>query len=547
MSRFRFAIAAVCVLAAASVAQAHFLWLVTDASGEPSKLQVYFGEVAAPDDPALLGKVAKAEAWALGGREAKALTLKHEGESLFAELSPSEARSTVVLKHSYGVVAKGGAPFLLNYYAKTYPSPLVGNWKEVNDAERLPLELTPRLKDGSVALRVTWKGKPLPGATVTVEGPGIEGKLEGETNDQGDFQAALPKGGLFSIRAKHSEMTAGKLDDKAYDSVRHYSTLSLAYAPVQLTPVAHSFPALPKGTTSFGGAVVGDELFVYGGNYGGAHSYSNEEQSGDLWKLNLKTPGKWEQAAGGPRLQGLAMVAYKGRLYRMGGFTATNKAGEKEDLRSQADFARFDPKTNAWEALPSLPEPRSSHDAAVVGDVLYVVGGWNMQGGGPATKWSETALACDLSAEKLAWKEVAAPAFRRRALALAAFEGKLYCLGGMQENGGPTAEVAIYDPKSNSWSSGPALHGTAMDGFGASAFASADGLYATTISGAIQRLSAGSKGWEYLGQLGDPRFFHRMLPWGETNLVIVGGSNMSTGKTEGLELLTVGGARTARK
>ncbi len=40
---------------------------------------------------------------------------------------------------------------------------------------------------------------------------------------------------------------------------------------------------------------------------------------------------------------------------------------------SVADFARFDPATNTWQALQPLPGGRSSHDAVVVGDTLYVV------------------------------------------------------------------------------------------------------------------------------------------------------------------------------
>ena len=41
-----------------------------------------------------------------------------------------------------------------------------------------------------------------------------------------------------------------------------------------------------------------------------------------------------------------------------------------------ADVARFDPKTKQLESLTQLPEPRSSHDAVVIGDKLYVAGGW---------------------------------------------------------------------------------------------------------------------------------------------------------------------------
>lgn len=533
------------ILACPTVSQAHFLWILNDTQSGSGKVHVHFSESADPGDPGLLDKVANAEVWTLDGRgQPKALPLQKSANSLAAEM-PKPA--TTFLRHTYGVSTKGGEPFLLKYYAKSYPFALPGTWRAVQDNERLPLEIVPAIESSGMGLTVTWRGQPQAGATVTVVGPGIATKLEGITDAAGTFPCQLTQSGTYSIRARHIEPTSGKFDDKEYKSVRHYSTLSLHYTPTQLAPVAHDLPALPKGTTSFGGAVVGDTLFIYGGNYGSAHEYVNEDQSGDLWKLDLKKLGEWQQVSGGPKLQGLAMVEYRGRLYRVGGFTATNRANETEHLVSQADFARLDPKGSTWESLPSLPEPRSSHDAAVLDDTLYVVGGWNMQGGGKTAKWHDTALAINLAARKLEWQPVAAPPFKRRALAVAAWHGKLYCLGGMQEEGGPTTTVAMYDPMKNTWSEGPRLLGAAMDGFGSSAFACQDALYVTTVSGSIQRVSDGGAQWEYLGQLASPRFFHRLLPWQSSKLIAVGGANMQEGKTESLEVLAIPESKTAGK
>lgn len=531
-------------LACPTVSQAHFLWLLNDTSSGSGKVQVYFSESAEPDDPALLNKVTKAEVWSLDGLgQPKELTLQRSADALVAELPQS---ATTILRHTYGVSTKRGEPFLLKYYAKSYPFILPGTWRPVQDSERLPLEIVPVLESSGMRLAVTWKGQPQAGVTVTVVGPGIASKLEGITDAAGNFPCELPQSGRYSIRAKHIEATSGKLDGQDYKSVRHYSTLTLGYSPMRLAPVANALPALPKGTTSFGGAVIGETLFVYGGNHGSAHEYANEDQSGDLWRLDLKKPGQWQQISGGPKRQGLAMVEHRGLLYRVGGFTATNRGNEPEHLVSQADVARLDPtKGTTWESLPSLPEPRSSHDAAVIGDTLYVVGGWKMQGGGKNAKWHDTALALNLAADKLEWKAVAVPPFKRRALALATWQGKLYCLGGMQEKGGPTTAVGVYDPAKNAWSEGAAILGSAMDGFGSSAFARHDSLYVTTVSGSIQRLRGDGKSWEYLGQLAHPRFFHRLLPWQESKLIVVGGANMLEGKTEALEVLDIPDMKTA--
>ena len=520
---------------------AHFLWLLTTPAGEPTGVQVFFGESAEPDDPALLARVTKAQVWLVGERgKATPLELQHADDSLSAKLP---AAGTVILNHTYGVSKKGGAPFLLKYYAKTYPTTLPGSWQAVRDVERLPLEIVPALTPAGTRLRILWQGKPLGGAMVTVVGPGIENKLEGNSDEAGVLVCKLPQAGVYSIRARHTEATPGTHGEESYDSIRHYSTLTLHYAPLQVIPVAHQLPDLPKGTTSFGGAVIDDTLFVYGGNYGSAHSYINEEQSGDLWKLDLQKPGTWEVVSTGPRLQGLAMVEHGGWLYRIGGFTATNKQGEKENLVSQADFARFQPATGTWESLPSLPAPRSSHDAARLGDILYVAGGWNMQGGSQNALWHDTALKLDLSRQPLVWEPIAPPPFRRRALSLATWSGKLYCVGGMEQSGTPTRAVSVYDPATNAWSTGPNLLGTVMDGFGNSTFASQGRLYATTFSGAIQRLNNEGTAWEFVGQLDHARFFHRLLPWHQDRLLAVGGASMETGKTESVEWLTTSPSR----
>lgn len=296
-----------------------------------------------------------------------------------------------------------------------------------------------------------------------------------------------------------------------------------------------AFPDLPYGLTSFGAAIVGDDLYVYGGHKGEAHSYSFEEQSGTLLHLNLASDGTWSEVSKGPRLQGLAMVAHGGKLYRVGGFSALNKEGEDRNLVSQDSVACFDPQKKQWQDLPALPEPRSSHDAAVLGDKLYVAGGWALRGDGES-QWHDTAYVMDLSAEKLQWKPLPKPHFQRRAVSLAAHDGKMYVIGGMHPKGGPTTKVAVYDPKSEQWSDGPSLHGEPIEGFGTSAFAVNGRLYVSTIKGRVQRLSEDGKSWELVDELADARFFHRMLPY-RNQLLMVGGANMGIGKFTNLDLV----------
>lgn len=323
---------------------------------------------------------------------------------------------------------------------------------------------------------------------------------------------------------------------------RHYSTLALkieeggreekASSDKRNDAVnvsANAYPAIPEMVTSFGAAITGDALYVYGGHTGAAHSYSDEAQANTLRRLDLKNPKAWESVAEGPGLQGLAMVAHGGKLYRIGGFSANNKEGEEHDLWSQAAVACFDPATKEWTDLSPLPEPRSSFDAAVLGNSIYVVGGWMMAGEADSV-WHKSAYVLDLASDTPEWKALPEPPFQRRALSLAAHDGKIYAIGGMQEEGGPTTQTDVFDPATGKWSGGPSLNGEKMDGFGSSSFATGGRLYATTYSGKLQRLSEDGSAWELVGELERARFFHRMVPLSESSLVSVGGASMTEGK-----------------
>ncbi len=296
------------------------------------------------------------------------------------------------------------------------------------------------------------------------------------------------------------------------------------------------FPVLPQAITSFGAAVVGDYAYVYGGNHGEAHEYSRLGQSNELLRVNIQDPSEWEKLPESDRLQGLAMVAYDGNLYRVGGFAARNEAGEDQDLWSTDSFARFNIADNKWEELPPLPAPRSSHDATMLGSVLYVVGGWSMQGDAQ-TKWHDTAYAIDLAADELEWRELPAPPFQRRAISMAAAGGKMYVIGGMEPNG-TTVEVACFDTGSNKWETGPSLPGEGMEGFGSSACAMDDQLFVSTYGGNVYKLDQDANAWAKVTTLQPGRFFHRMVP-ASNSLLLIGGANMDIGRFRETDVVSI--------
>lgn len=291
------------------------------------------------------------------------------------------------------------------------------------------------------------------------------------------------------------------------------------------------FADVPVGVTSFGAAFCNGKIYLYGGHMGDAHGYYDSGQNKKLFELDLAEPGKWKELGEGPGLQGLALVAHGGNIYRLGGFNARNKKGEDQDLHSVKDFARFDFAQGEWKSLPDMPVARSSFDAVVLGDKIYVVGGWAMRGGDD-TEWCEDAYSIDLSQEELKWTKLPQPPFQRRAMSVGFQGDKVYVVGGMQLRGGPTREVAIFDTQSNEWKAGPELPGEeSMEGFGSSCFNVGGTLVASTYSGKVIRLSDDGSRWQEFEKLDVGRFFHRLVPVSENSFVLIGGANMESGKT----------------
>jgi N-acetylneuraminic acid mutarotase len=283
------------------------------------------------------------------------------------------------------------------------------------------------------------------------------------------------------------------------------------------------YPDLPVACSSFGAAVSGDSVYVYGGHSGRAHNYSTETTLGDFRRLNLKQPEKWEELPGGPKLQGLALVAHGGKIYRIGGMQPQNAKSEKQDIRSLAGCAVYDPATKKWTDIEPLPEARSSHDAAVLGETLYVFGGWTLNSAGK-NEWLDHGLSLDLSKPGAKWQAVKQP-FQRRALTASAFDGKVYVICGLNAEGKSERSVNVFDPKAGTWSEGPQVPGPDMNGFTPASAVTSDRVFLTPYDGKVYQLNDKKNGWTEIGKLEHARFVARMVPGPEATLLVIAGAS----------------------
>lgn len=516
------------LLAAASLAQAHFIFVVPEPGGTAAK--VFISEELKPDGGVDLGLVAGAKLTLRGanGRETP-LEMTKASDAYQIALTAGTRLVHGVLDLGLTQRGAGAKPHLLVYHPKAIiGNPFDGNVTLGGDT---PVEIVPAGQPGALHLRLLTRGKPAANAEVTVILPdGTQKKVK--TDGEGQTEV-FTQFGRFGAWARFWEPVTGERDGKKYEELRHYATLVFdspgpAAADKSRNTTAARFAILPRAASSFGAVADGGWLYVYGGHIAPTHSYSTEAVSGQFQRMQLSPPGSWEQLPGGPGLQGVNLAAHGGKIYRVGGMAPRNAPGAAAENYSIAECARFDPATGQWATLPAMPEPRSSHDVIVIGERLVVAGGWNMQGKNGET-WSGTILTLDLSANKLEWKSVTQP-FKRRALIAAAYSGRLFVMGGIDERGKVSAEVDIYDPKTGAWTKGPILPGTGVNTFAPAASVHESKLYASLANGGLYRLNESTQQWEEAGRA-TARIAHRMVANGKTLLVIGGakdGSNLDS-------------------
>jgi hypothetical protein len=536
--------------ASANPCRAHFLWIKTIThEGQPHAL-LFFGENALDEAYHLPESLADSKAWLRtedGNRRELSLS-EWEGEDrigLGARLD--DGPCVLEASEQYGVYGTA----LLVYSAKHVHAGSSDEFNKAGSSKELALDIVPRVNGKQLELTVLWNGKRLAEAEISVAVADAEAIKQ--TTDENGRVVLTPEGaGIVSVLANRTDKTLkGKLNDKPYDNSLHYASLTFDW-PVQVKPGADATsvvrgspdPALvdalrplPEPVSSFGAVVVENWLYVYGGHTGTEHEHSAANLSNHFRRMRLAGYGddihKWEELPMQTPLQGLALVAYGGKIYRIGGMSARNATpDDEEDLHSTAEFAEFDPSTGQWNALAPMPAPRSSHNAVVIGHRLYLVGGWALSGSSPG-EWQEDALVYDFADPSAGWQQLAKPPFTRRALAVAHWNGKLVAIGGLDDAGAVAQSCDFFDPVAGDWSEGPKLPGDGHAGFGVSAWNLDGKLYASGLSGVLFRLSDDGSNWEEVGRLAKPRFFHQLVP------ASGGGRARSRG------LLAVGGASRA--
>ncbi len=138
---------------------------------------------------------------------------------------------------------------------------------------------------------------------------------------------------------------------------------------------------------------------------------------------------------------GLGVGVVNNKIYAIGGV-------------NNGDFLKtvevYDPVTNQWAALTDMPTARSGLGIAVVNNLIYTIGG-GYRNGGAVTNYAIVEL-YDPATDK--WSTLTSMPTARTGLGVAVVNNKIYAIGGMIVSIAgvtPVNNVEVYDPITGIW------------------------------------------------------------------------------------------------
>lgn len=144
----------------------------------------------------------------------------------------------------------------------------------------------------------------------------------------------------------------------------------------------------------------------------------------------------WSEGAAKPTATAnIAGAVIDNKIYIPGGCTNTGQAVDALEI--------YQPKTDSWSRGEPMPEPRCGYGLAILDGTLYLFGGWN------GADFEDTVFA--FSPQKNAWKILDSPMPQPKGyVGAAALNNTIYVVGGYN---GKTEfnQTHIFDPSTGAW------------------------------------------------------------------------------------------------
>jgi len=197
--------------------------------------------------------------------------------------------------------------------------------------------------------------------------------------------------------------------------------------------------------------VLDGRIYVAGGLLSPNTGYSAHLEAYD--------PGtdRWTRLATLPEARHhIALAAAGGLLYGVGGFS-----GGFPHWRAQASTFVYDPAADRWRDGVDLPEPNAEGVVAAIGGKVYLVGG-RVRASADARHFNahvDTARGAVFDPASARWSRIAEAPTARNSAGSAVIDGLLYVVGGRQALPQPDGtlrqvnvpQLEVYDPATDRW------------------------------------------------------------------------------------------------
>jgi len=199
---------------------------------------------------------------------------------------------------------------------------------------------------------------------------------------------------------------------------------------------------LPKTVGGLRAAVVNGKIYAIGNEV----NYEYDPDT-DIWTSNKAMP---------TARQYFGIAVHQNKIYTIGGGWWDPDEGRVPSNVNEV----YDPLTDTWETMESMPTARSDLSANVVNGKIYLIGGRT------GSQYSTVALNEVYDPATNSWVTKEPMPYPVVGYASAAVDGKIYVIGGQDEFHDPINLdlTQIYNPETNTWSLGASLPTVVLNG-----------------------------------------------------------------------------------
>jgi len=252
--------------------------------------------------------------------------------------------------------------------------------------------------------------------------------------------------------------------------------------------------------TGAGAAVVNGIVYVMGGsqryNTSGGFSYTSinsteaYDPAMDTWVEKTPMPT--------PR-DSLGAAAFQGKIYCFGG---RNVSKDYSISISVAEV--YDTETDSWETRNPMPTARSGLEASEVGGKIYLIGGLTESESSSIAEKSAQVEIYDPMADS--WSTGSRMPTAVSGYASAIVDGKIYIISGVASGSTKTNLTQIYDPETDKWSLGTPIPMSVS-------YAAAGAVTGANVAKAIYVIGGSNATYPLSGQYANQVYFLETDSW----------------------------------